>query len=184
MSLYFIALIPPENIKEEIKSFKEEVREKFNVKHALKLPAHITMQRPFKMPDAIEEELKIFLDNFSKTQQAFEIEISGFGEFDQRAIFAEVINNQPVIDLFDRLQEGIAPFVHAKDKQHSIHPHLTIATRDLGRQDFPQVWEDFKVRKYEANYKAESLFLLKHNGKLWEIISENNFDTVSPDLKT
>lgn len=175
MSLYFIALIPPENIKEEIRSFKEEVRGKYNVKHALKLPAHITLQRPFKMPDPIEEELKILLDNFSKTQHPFEIEISGFGRFDQRAIFAEVTNKLPVIVLFDRLQEGIAPFVHAKDKQHSIHPHLTIATRDLGRQNFLPVWEDFKDRKYEANYKTESLFLLKHNGKLWEIISENNF---------
>lgn len=176
MSLYFIALIPPENIKEEIRSFKEEVKEKYNVKHALKLPAHITLQKPFKMPSPLEEELRAFLDKFSKKQQVFEIEVSGFGRFDQRAIFAEVTNKQPVIELFDKLQEGIAPFVHPKDKQHNIHPHLTIATRDLGRQNFPRVWEDFKDKNYEAIFKTESLFLLKHNGKLWEIISEDFFD--------
>lgn len=175
MSLYFIALIPPENIKEEIKAFKEEVRDKYNVKHALKLPAHITLQRPFKMPDPIEQELKILLNVFSKTQATFEIEISGFGRFDQRAIFAEVENKEPVIALFQQLQEVITPFVNAKDKQDQIHPHLTIATRDLGRQIFPDVWKDFKDRKYEAIYKAESLFLLKHNGKYWDIISESNF---------
>ncbi len=179
MSLYFVALIPPGKIKDEIRSLKEEVREKYQMKHALKLPAHITLQRPFKMPEPIEEELKVFLESFSEKQQAFIIKISGFGRFDQRAIFAEVINKQPVINLFDRLQEGISPFVHAKDKQHSIHPHLTIATRDLGRQNFQRVWEDFKDREYEADFKAESLFLLKHNGKLWEIISENDFNRSS-----
>lgn len=176
MSLYFIALIPPENIKEEIKAFKEEVKDKYGVKHALKLPAHITLQRPFKMPDNLEQELKNVLTRFSGAQQKFEIESSGFGRFDQRAIFAEIKNKEPVIELFKNLQKILPPFVNVKDKQDNIHPHLTVATRDLSRQLFPAVWKDFKDREYNSTFIINGLFLLKHNGKLWEIISENNFE--------
>lgn len=175
MGLYFIALITPEDINQEIKSLKEEVKAKYGLIHALKLPAHITLQKPFKAETEKEREIKIALQNFSKDQSPFEIKISGFGRFDQRAIFAEVANKQPVTELFERMQNLVFTFVNKKDRQEDIYPHLTIATRDLDHNTFPRVWIDFKDRKYEASFTAGSLSLLKHNGKIWDILMKHDF---------
>lgn len=176
MSLYFIALIPPEKIKQEIKSFKEEIKERYGVKHALKLPAHITLQKPFKMDDEREKDLLEALKGFSEGFEPFDIELSGFGKFDQRAVFVDVQTKDPVNQLFKQLQKVVLPFVGDKDRQNNIHPHLTVATRDLDRKSFVKVWQDFMDRDYTASFKAKGLNLLKHNGKNWDIIEETSFD--------
>lgn len=175
MSLYFIALIPSEKIKFEIRSFKEEIKEKYGVKHALKLPAHITLQKPFKMVDAREQELITVLKNFSEGFEPFGVEISGFGRFDQRAVFVEVQTKESVKGLFELLQQVVLPFVGLKDRQNGIHPHLTVATRDLNRDNFVKVWQDLKERKYAASFEASGLHLLKHNGKTWDTLAETTF---------
>jgi 2'-5' RNA ligase len=175
MSLYFIALIPPEKIRLKIRSFKEEIKEKYGVKHALKLPAHITLQKPFKMVDAREQELIPVLKNFSEGFEPFQIEISGFGRFDKRAVLVDVQTKEPVKSLFEHLQQVVLPFVSSKDRQCEIHPHLTVATRDLNRDNFVKVWQDLKEREYAASFEASGLHLLKHYGKTWDTLAETTF---------
>ncbi|MBI6116478.1 2'-5' RNA ligase family protein [Salegentibacter maritimus] len=67
MPLYFIAIMLPEEISMRIKSLKLEIAEKYEAKHALKLPAHITLQIPFKIPETEEEKLIEALQGFAET---------------------------------------------------------------------------------------------------------------------
>ena len=46
--LYFIALIPGKELKEKVRAVKERMKADYNAGHALKSPAHITLQMPFK----------------------------------------------------------------------------------------------------------------------------------------
>ncbi len=177
MSMYFIALIPPEALCERIRLLKLEIAEKYGAKHALKLPAHITLQIPFRIPDEEEFGLVELLKGFAAKQHSFTIKVSGFKKFSNRVIFADVETKQPVIELCERLQKLLTSHLDLKDHERTnkIHPHFTLASRDLDHRSFPPAWADFKDRKFQESFEASSIFLLKHNGKSWDIFKEFEF---------
>ena len=64
-NLYFIAIVPNLSVRGLIKALKEEMKERFNAKHALKSPAHITLQMPFKRSQDFEVTLVNTLKAFA-----------------------------------------------------------------------------------------------------------------------
>lgn len=178
MSLYFIALLPPEKIRSSIKAFKLEIADKYNARHALKLPAHITLQPPIKLEITREKQLEQVLENFCVTQRSFELKLNGFGSFPPRVIFAQVRNKQPVIELHDALQKALREndFLKGNKTPDNFHPHVTIATRDLDPESFSAAWTHFEAREFKVSFAVESFFLLKHTGKSWEIYKEFLFN--------
>ncbi|MGB8375945.1 MAG: 2'-5' RNA ligase family protein [Salegentibacter sp.] len=179
--LYFIALIAPAGIRKEIENFKKEIKQKYGAKHALKLPAHLTLQIPFRMEEKKERQLIKALDKFAASQKAFEVKLNGFGKFSRNVIFVKIEDHKPVVHLYENLQEILQEQLELKDheKTAKIHPHLTIASRDLSRQEFPQAWNDFRDREYTASFSADYISLLKHNGKTWELYRKFSFKNSS-----
>lgn len=177
MGLYFIALIPPEALCERIRLFKLEIADKYGAKHALKLPAHITLQIPFRIPDKEEFGLVELLKDFAAKQHSFNIKVFGFKKFAKRVIFADVETKEPVIELYERLQKLLTTHLDLKDHERTstIHPHFTLASRDLDYRVFPLVWADFKDREFQDSFQASSIFLLKHHGKSWDVFKEFEF---------
>ncbi|MFZ0490251.1 MAG: 2'-5' RNA ligase family protein [Salegentibacter sp.] len=180
-SLFFIALIAPAGIRKEIENFKKEIKQKYGAKHALKLPAHLTLQIPFRMKEKKERQLIKELDKFAASQKAFEVKLNGFGKFSRNVIFVKIEDHKPVVHLYENLQEILQKQLELKDheKTAKIHPHLTIASRDLSRQEFPQAWNDFRDREYTASFSADYISLLKHNGKTWELYRKFSFKNSS-----
>lgn len=176
-ALYFLALIPPEALRKTVKSLKEEMRDRFGAGHALKSPAHITLQMPFKRPVDQEEKIISQLTEFSKREQAFEIDLAGFDCFAPRVIYVSVSNSEPIIQLHERLKTYLRETMNfSKDEVGSrFHPHLTIATRDLRKGEFRKAWAEFETRSFEAAFLADSLYLLKHNGKYWDVYRQFEF---------
>lgn len=176
--LYFIAIMPPASIRSEIETIKKEIKDKFQVKHALKLPAHITLQIPFRMSATKEAVLIKKLQNFCKEKQSFETQLDGFDRFSKHVIFIKIQEHEPIISLYDSLQKLMLNFLDLKNHEiaSKMHPHITIATRDLNRTIFPQVWDEFKDREYKATFEVKDIHLLKHNGKTWDIIKKVKFE--------
>lgn len=58
--LYFIALVPPLELRARIEALKEEMHRRFGARHALKAPAHLTLQMPFRHSPEQEQELLAF----------------------------------------------------------------------------------------------------------------------------
>ena len=85
--LYFIALIAPAGIRKEIENFKKEIKLKYGAKHALKLPAHLTLQIPFRMEEKKERLLLKELQKFAASQKVFEVKLNGFGKFSRNVDF-------------------------------------------------------------------------------------------------
>ncbi|MTJ07719.1 2'-5' RNA ligase family protein [Anabaena sp. UHCC 0204] len=54
-------------------------------------------------------------------------------------------------------------------------PHLTVAFRDLTKQNFRTAWPEFVQRQLHFEYTATHLTLLIHNGKCWNIKSKFAF---------
>jgi 2'-5' RNA ligase len=169
--LYFIALVPPIDLRDQVRLLKEEMRDRFGAGHALKSPAHITLQMPFRWPEKEEARLIGFLDTFRLDRHPFPVLLNGFDCFAPRVIFIKVLNHRPIVDLATSLKLGLERVLGFRSKQvhHGFHPHLTIATRDLSEEAFSKAWPEYAERPFQANFLCYALSLLKHNGKCWEI---------------
>ena len=175
--LYLIALIPHEKLKNDVRKLKLEMKERFQASHALKAPAHITLQMPFRRDEEFEETLTSKLESFAEGQQPFNIHIDGFDAFPPRVLFLKIDNHEPIADLHSDLQPVLRESLDFSDKEimDRFHPHLTIATRDLSKKMFYKAWPEFKERKFRASFTVDSLHLLKHNGKHWDLYMEFGF---------
>lgn len=178
--LYFIALIPPIELRERIKALKEEMKETFKAQHALKSPAHITLQMPFKCSNELEPFMFEVLEEFSSHQTSFKISLLDFDCFTPRVIFVKVKNHASIKSLHSNFIHIFSKNMDIGEKVISwnIHPHMTIATRDLSFENFNIAWPIFKEKEFEASFLCKSLFLLKHNGKSWDIHREFLFKRV------
>ena len=176
--LYFIALIPDYKLRSEVKSLKEDLKNKFGASHALKSPAHITLQMPFRRHEGDEQLIITTLEEFSKLQSSFEIILDGYDCFPPRVIFIKVLNHPPVIALHKKFNEVLKAELNFKNRvlTQKLHPHMTIATRDLSEDAFEKAWPQYRSKKFNGSFSVNSLFLLKHNGKHWEIYREFPFD--------
>ncbi|MGB7786566.1 MAG: 2'-5' RNA ligase family protein [Salinimicrobium sp.] len=170
MPLYFIALLPPEELLEEIKHLKEEIKQRFGPKHALKLPAHITLQIPFHKPKEQEPILEESLLNFSRNEEEIEVDIDGYAAFMPRVLYLHIKEPQPIIELHERLQEMLVNNIGLQEKEQvkRLHPHITLATRDIKKEVFKALWKEFKELDFKAGFVAEELLVFRHDGKVWE----------------
>lgn len=172
--LYLIALVPPEDLRNQVRELKEEMKNRFEASHALKSPAHITLQKPFRRPDSEEAEMSEILENFAERQHSFPIELQGFGSFSPRVIFVKIKDHEPIEAVHHSLQNILAENLQFSEKElmPKIHPHMTIATRDLKPRAFQNAWPEFRQREFQSRFEAKSLHLLKHNGKTWDFHKE------------
>ena len=176
-NLYFIALIPDDKLRAEVKSLKEELETNFGASHALKSPAHITLQMPFRRPEHDEQYIIKSLEEFCKEQTSFDIYLEDYDCFEPRVIFIRVKYHQPIIDLHKSLNDVLVSKLNFNSKvlTDKLHPHMTIATRDVTEEAFEQAWPKYKSKTFNAFFRTNSLFLLKHNGKHWDIFKEISF---------
>jgi 2'-5' RNA ligase len=176
-ALYFLAIVPPSPVYEYAKSLKESFRENYNSKASLNSPPHITLHMPFQWKEKKEQQLIDSLAFFSAKQNSFEMSLRNYGCFEPRVIFIDVEPNEQLSQIQQQLHRHMKKSLNvfnAQYKDQPFHPHLTIAFRDLKKQSFYKAWEEFKNKNYSANCTVDSITLLKHNGKIWEIF--NKFD--------
>lgn len=178
--LYLIALVPGPELRDRVRSLKEEMKQRFGASHALKSPAHITLQMPFRREESFEPEIVKTLKSLALQQEVFEIPLSGFGCFPPSVLFVGVGNREAVTKLQRRLQKTLKEDLglSSRERGFRFHPHMTIATRDLTEESFLRAWPEFGKRTFDAVFAVKSLFLLKHNGKNWDLYREFPFQGV------
>lgn len=189
---YFVALIPPSPVFEEAQKLKEYFREKYNSKAALNAPPHITLHMPFMWNEQKEARLIANLGDFSRRWDPIKICLDNFGSFPPKVIFINVTDS----DALDALQRNLHRYFkreldifNANYQDKPFHPHLTLAFRDLRKSQFPLAWNEFSTMEYKAEFMADKIALLKHNGKHWEVLKEFLLESsysaeTNPVLKT
>jgi 2'-5' RNA ligase len=176
-TLYFIALIPGWELREKVRAVKERMKADFKSGHALKSPAHITLQMPFKRNSTGELAISDTLEQFAAREASFTVDLDGFGCFAPRVIFIRITNPEPVIALHRRLKKVLLEELDfpGSEIMKTVQPHITVATRDLTREAFAEAWPGFQDEEFKGSFNANSLFLLKHNGRDWDILKEFPF---------
>jgi len=172
MNMYYIAIVAPEEINQEVLKWKNYFKDHFGCTVALKSPAHITLIPPFWMKDDLEHDLENSISDFSITKNKFEIRLKDFAAFKPKVIFVDVVKSEVLNGLYLSFAEHILnenKFPIKKDDR-PFHPHVTLATRDLYKKAFQEAWEIFSKKKYEVSWMVNGISLLRHNKKNWDVI--------------
>jgi len=175
---YFIAIIPPTLIFEEVLWLKNYFKEKYSSKASLKSPPHITIQAPFLWSESRENELVKLLEYFAKDKRSIQVSLSGFGAFSPRVIFIAVDPTEELNDFHTVLEEFCRQklnLTNNSDELKNFHPHLTLAFRDLRKDQFDLAWREFKNKKYSASFTVDGFHLLKHDGQKWQSLYDFHF---------
>ena len=176
MSLYFIAIIPPDEICEEITTIKRDFAKRFNSRHALKVIPHITLKAPFQFPAEQDDLLLQWFEKLPVTTKPFIQELQNFGCFNNKrspVIFIEPLMNESLLLLQENIIDDLRinfPFI-ATDRELNFKPHMTVAYRDLLPHQFHKAWHEYKDKKYERTFEVNSFHLLQHNNRKWNSLS-------------
>ncbi|MDW8419172.1 MAG: 2'-5' RNA ligase family protein [Chitinophagales bacterium] len=170
--MYYAAVVCPQEINSRIENFKNYMHERYGCTHALKSPAHITLIPPFYFDSNDELKLKEKLREVNKTLKPFEITLSGFGCFNQRVIYVDVMENASLNALYDAMTGFFADILtntrHRENR--NFHPHITIATRDIPPADFGKAYEYFTALGFAARFRTTQISLLKLIQGKWEVV--------------
>lgn len=128
--LYFLAVLFPHRLEEEIRNFKQDFADNFNAPAALKPPGHITMAETFRADHRMIRQYLPSLKNLFASFSPFECRNRNFGSFPKHTIFAAIENPEPLTKIrqelyFQRKHSNLLN-QQAIPSQH-MHPHATIA---------------------------------------------------------
>ncbi len=178
MQKYFLAILPPEDFRKEVEGLKQEIKEKFGIKYALKSPAHITVKMPFSYNEAKEVKLFGQLEQFCSGQHPFDLFIRGKDSFGRRVVFLDV-EKQERLELF---QQQLKEYCKRDLKMVSelsdrnFHPHMTVAFKDMKPRYFEEVMKLVGEKKLSCRFEVSRLSLLKRVLGKWEIWKEFEFE--------
>ena len=178
MNMYFIAIVAPEEINQQVLKWKNFFKERYECSVALRSSAHITIIPPFWMNEELENDLINSIHEFSIAKNKFEITLKDFAAFKPKVIFVDVAKNE----VLNGLYQSFADFIFSQNKfpikkdDRPFHPHVTLATRDLYKKAFQEAWEIFSTKKYEALWIVSGISLLRHNKKNWDVIFTSQYE--------
>ena len=174
---YFIAIVPEGPVQVQATDLKNLMKEKFNLKYALKSPAHITLKMPFTWNENKEEKLGGMLEEFCKSIEPFNLDLSGFDKFGNRVIFINVKKNQYLSDI----QLSLSKFCKTDLKlveelsDRAYHPHMTIAFKDIKPKLFDEYWSFIKTQTFKETLEVNDIALLKKVEGRWGVVSRFGF---------
>jgi 2'-5' RNA ligase len=173
-NLYFIAIIPPKEICDEIEIFKNDFAVRFSAKQALKQVAHITLKAPFRLPVEQHDSLLRWFIAIAIQEKPFELKIENFSSFrHNKVIFIKPLPGTPLLALHKSVIhqfEKEFPEITISEQEKNFHPHITVAYRDLSANNFTQAWKEYKSKKYTASFIVHEFHLLQHDNKKWNVI--------------
>lgn len=180
MNLYFVAIIPPQELCDKITAIKQDFAERFGSKHALKVIPHITLKAPFSVYKDAHDVVVNWFKNIPVDIPAFEQKLKNFGSFSNKR--NPVIFIEPELSsALKQLQKLVLhqfiksfPSIQVPLNEKKFYPHITIAYRDLTYADFQLAWDEFISKNFESVFLVNEIHLLQHDGGKWNSIARNS----------
>lgn len=169
--LYFLAVLAPADVSEELTAFKQYAASNFESSRALHSPPHITLIPPFSWPTQRLSDVIREVERVAGAMPPFWLSLRNFNSFPPRVIFVDVPENEALTALQVTLSQHLHQQLNmgGEDKR-GFHPHMTVAFKDLRRRLFAPAWAYFSKINYERTYEVREIALLRHNNQEWEVI--------------
>jgi 2'-5' RNA ligase len=120
-----VVIVPPY----EIQAFAVPLRQRYQPRTWIHIPAHITLLFPFVPPEEIDVATRRLV-TAAREARPFPVALDHYGRF-ERAVFLEPADPAPLSLLHQRLAAAFPDFpVYAGEHGTELHPHLTIAELD------------------------------------------------------
>lgn len=167
--LHFIALIPEKSFSDKIRILQEELKEKFGLNYAMRIPPHITLQSPFECRENDQIRLKTCIDGIKKEINPITLTTADFGSFIESVIYVG-LQRSPALnkmqrDIVDNLETAGCLVPAQRNNQYL--PHITLAHRDLDNLRFPAVWSHISGKRLHDSFAIERLVIYKHEEGRW-----------------
>jgi len=175
---FFIALLPPEDVRIRANEIKGIMRDRYASKAAFRSPPHVTLLAPFEWPIADLPRLAATLKQFAASQPPVPMTLDGFGAFTPPVIYINVMKRDRLMSIQSQLLDYLETqlgLVSERDRNRSFVPHLTVAFRDLKPAMFRQAWPEFQHQELHFDFIAGQLTLLIHSGNLWTVKESYDF---------
>ena len=172
---FFIALVPPPDIEQHITEIQQYFAEHYNSRGALNSPPHITLQPPFHSLAEDVPKLEESLNQFSVNRRPIPVTLSGFAAFAPRVIYVDVVKSPELLEIHSYLMsylEANLGIVDRVSQSRPFVPHMTVAFRDLTKDNFQRAWLEFAGRSLHFEFTASALTLLLHDGSRWNISNQ------------
>lgn len=167
--LFFVAILPPLAISNDIEEIRKQCSQEYKVYSALKPPVHITLIPPFKLDPTQKNKLISSLEQ-SRNFLPFTQELRNYNGFPPKVVFINAIKNPGITGLHKMLRENLK--IYSKESTGPINPHITIAYRDVDPTIYDQMMEVYSKRRFHAHFTVDKFALLKHDGKKWNLFKE------------
>ena len=177
-SRFFIALLPPLEIQDYANQIRQIFADRYASRGAQNSPPHITLQPPFEWANAEVPLLEECLREFALLRQSVPVTLDGYAAFAPRVIYINVVRNQELLTLQAELMAHLEANLGIADtvsKTRLFAPHMTVAFKDLTKQNFQAAWQEFEKQQVHFEFTADNLTLLLHDGKRWNIKTEFPF---------
>lgn len=118
------------------------------------------------------------MKTFALSQNSIPITLNGYAAFIPRVIYIDVVRSPELLALHRNLLSYLETHLEITDKVGKTRPfvpHMTVAFKDLTRQNFKAAWAEFEKRQLHFEFTASVLTLLAHDGRRWNIKSEFPF---------
>jgi 2'-5' RNA ligase len=188
MDLVFIALVPPEPTRAELRAWMEHYSGLLGSQKALHLPPHITLTPPF-LTKHYNELLKQ-LQAACATLQPFTVELEGLDHFGERVLFSPVrseyihkvhdtiiditalyiehrYRGHPRAKMSKRKRELLTVYGDTKVKEF-YKPHLTLAKSDINTEKLRELLQNAQDVPI-CIYHVGNIAVLKHVGERWHV---------------
>jgi len=173
-ALYFLAIIPPTPIYEQVHELKLIFSREYHSSHALNSPPHITIIPPFKISPHSVPALVHFLHENTAFFQAGEVSLDGFGcFFSPRVIYINPRISQQFTEARNQLLiRFYESFPQQRQDTKPFHPHLTVAFKDLAPAMFSIAWPIVSRMDFSASFRLVDFVLLKYESGRWVVFQK------------
>jgi len=169
---YFIAIVPEGEVQERATELKLQLREQFNLRYALRSPAHITLKMPFLWNEAKEDRLMARLEVFFSQRPAFQLKVRKIGTFGDRVLFVKVEERKELMALQQELVNWCRQELKLVEElsDYAYRPHMTVAFKDVKKNRFSEYLDFVKAQGFSARLEVRQIALLKRKEGKWSVL--------------
>ena len=168
--LKLIAIVLPEPLFSFVRSQQNLIASKWGSRHALRSPPHITIIPPILPDDEQLIQIQKIADRIASTLPAFHLTVTGYGAFKPRVIFLKPEPSDTLQSLHEhwrtRLKEDI-PGIIDKYPDREYHPHITLAHRDVDKDQFRSIWEYYSKLCIDISVTISQFCILTNTTDGW-----------------
>ncbi len=172
---HFIGVVSPEDLSDTLSGCRQWMGDRFGCKSGFATPFHVTLIPPFGVSEQQDfEGLLKALTEVSSRASGFSAQVSGFGAFGDRTVFAHVEPDPRWNLLRDSVFSSVSAAVSGRLKKDArpFTPHVTVANRDIPPGAIPTALSYFATIPLELSFPVNEITLFEREREGWVIAAE------------